>query len=108
MLYKVITTGVQREMPTFGAIRHPGAWVEGMWLTPQTAPLMALTRMTADFNNPGGLEDVLVLGDHDSPEVLLGEILRKLGIDALNRIAVITSYSIHYTKLYDHHLFYSD
>ncbi len=80
-------TGVQREMPTFGAVRHPGAWVEGMWLTPQAAPLMALTRMTADFNNPGGLEDVLVLGDHDSPEALLQDILRKLRIDALNRIA---------------------
>ena len=79
--------GVQREMPTFGAVRHPGSWVEGIWITPHAAPLMALTRMTADFNNPGGMNDVLVLGDHDSPEALLKEIIRKLGIEELTTIA---------------------
>ena len=30
-------TGIHREMPTFGAIRHPGGWLEGMWLTPSSS-----------------------------------------------------------------------
>jgi Xaa-Pro dipeptidase len=45
-------TGVPRDMPNFGAVMHPGDWVEGLWLTATEPPVLALPRMTAEF---GGL-----------------------------------------------------
>ncbi len=68
-------TGIQRAMPTFGAVRHPGGWVEGLWLTPDSGPILLLTRMTADFNNPGGDLEVRVLGEWEAPAAALGEVL---------------------------------
>jgi Xaa-Pro aminopeptidase len=73
-------TGIGRAMPTFGAVRHPGGWVEGIWLTPGTDPILLLTRMTAEFNNPGGELDVRVLGEWEDPGAALAEVLGKLGV----------------------------
>lgn len=81
-------TGIQREMPTFGAVRHPGGWVEGMWIAPHSEPIMTLTRMTSDFNNPGDVDNVIVLGDWDAPEDLLTKIVRELKIVDVGRIAL--------------------
>ena len=71
-------TGIQRPMPTFGTIRHPGGWVEGLWLTSNSDPILLLTRMTADFNDPGGDLEVRVLGEWEDPAAALGEVLGRL------------------------------
>jgi Xaa-Pro aminopeptidase len=80
--------GVGREMPTFGAIRHPGGWVEGMWLAPGAEPLLTLTRMTAEFNNPGGSAQVRVLGEFEDPAGLLKEVVRTMGVDPMKTLAL--------------------
>ena len=81
-------TGIQRDMPTFGAIRHPGGWVEGIWLTPDAAPILLLTRMTAEFNNPGGDLEVRVLGEWEEPAAALAEVLEKLGVKDPKMVAL--------------------
>jgi Xaa-Pro aminopeptidase len=80
--------GVEREMPTFGAIRHPGGWVEGLWLAPSAEPLLTLTRMTAEFNNPGGEVKVRVLGEWEDPAKLLKGVMGTLGLDEVNTLAL--------------------
>lgn len=70
-------TGVPRDIPNFGWTLHPGAWLEGIWLTPQHAPVLTLPRMTAEFGGLDALSDVnlRVLGDWDNPQQLVTEIL---------------------------------
>lgn len=80
--------GVEREMPTFGAVRHPGAWVEGLWLAPNAEPLMTLTRMTAEFNNPGGEGNVRVLGEFEDPAKLLKEVAATLKLGEVKTLAM--------------------
>jgi Xaa-Pro aminopeptidase len=85
-------TGVPRDMPSFGAVLHPGMWLEGGWVTPERGPILALPRMTAVF---GGLDklkaDIRVLGDHDDPAVLVRDITTELKAPARPRIAVSDS-----------------
>ncbi len=83
-------TGVPRDFPNFGATIHPGAWLEGLWMAPQGAPLLALPRMTAEF---GGLADstgveLRILGDHDDPATLVREIAARFGVPPRPRIAL--------------------
>ncbi len=83
-------TGVPRDIPNFGATIHPGAWLEGAWLTPNQAPVLALPRMSAEF---GGLErltgiDLRVLGDWDDPATLVSDILKGFNLPAKPRIAI--------------------
>lgn len=80
--------GVSREMPTFGATHHPGEWVEGLWIAADQAPVMALTRMTASFTPPKGIENVMVLGDHDDPQKFLRGVLAKLNLADLHQVAL--------------------
>lgn len=80
--------GVSREMPTFGATHHPGEWVEGLWIAPDQDPVMALTRMTASFTPPKGIENVMVLGDHDDPQNFLRDVLDKLNLPDLQQVAL--------------------
>jgi Xaa-Pro dipeptidase len=80
--------GVNREMPTFGAIRHPGGWVEGLWLAPDADPLLILTRMTAEFNNPGGEVQVRVLGEFEDPASLLKEVAETLKLAEVKTAAM--------------------
>lgn len=80
--------GVSREMPTFGATHHPGEWVEGLWIAPGQAPVMALTRMTASFTPPKGIEKVMVLGDHDDPVKFIKNVLNQLKLDTIQKIAL--------------------
>lgn len=81
-------TGIKREMPTFGAVRHPGAWVEGLWVAPGHAPILVLTRMTADFNNPGSLDRVYVLGDWEDPVLLISKVVSDLGLSEVTTFAL--------------------
>lgn len=83
-------TTVPRDIPNYGAVIHPGDWLEGAWLTPAHAPVLALPRMSAEF---GGLErvkgiDLRVLGDFDDPEVFLKNILDSFNLPANPKIAI--------------------
>jgi Xaa-Pro dipeptidase len=83
-------TGVPRDVPNFGAVLHPGAWVEGGWMTPSGPPLLALPRMTAEFGGLSGSADVQlhVLGDHDDPAAMVRGFLRSFSLPEHPRIAI--------------------
>jgi Xaa-Pro dipeptidase len=83
-------TGVPRDIPNFGAIIHPGDWLEGAWLSPTQGPMLALPRMTAEF---GGLERlkgvaINVLNDFDDPKTMLKDFLKKIDLPKAPRIAI--------------------
>lgn len=83
-------TAVPREIPNYGATIHPGAWLEGAWLTPSRAPILTLPRMSAEF---GGLErvtgiDLRVLGDWDDPAKMTQQLLADFNLPANPRIAI--------------------
>ncbi|UCC51406.1 MAG: aminopeptidase P family protein [Anaerolineaceae bacterium] len=87
--------GIPRDIPNYGAVMHPGAWLEGAWLTPGHAPVLALPRMTAEF---GGLNqikgiDIRLLGDWDDPAVLVKEILASFALPPAPKIAISDSTS---------------
>lgn len=82
--------GVPRDIPNFGVTLHPGAWLEGAWLTPNHTPVVTLPRMTAEF---GGLDqlpgiDLRVLGDWDDPAALVADLLRGFELPARPRVAL--------------------
>lgn len=88
-------TGIRREMPNYGAILHPGGWVEGLWMTAQHDPILALTRMTAEFQHPGGGNtEVRILGERASPAALVDEIIRDLDASEVFRLALGEGVSI--------------
>ncbi len=83
-------TGVPRDMPNYGAVLHPGAWLEGAWLAPTRGPILPLPRMSAEF---GGLADlqgveVRVLGDWDDPGTLVRDILKGFNLPQKPRVAI--------------------
>lgn len=83
-------TGVPRDTPNFGAVIHPGAWLEGAWLTPTHQPRLALSRMSAEF---GGLADqdgvqVHVLSDFDDPAEMVRGFLEAFALPDTVRIAI--------------------
>jgi len=83
-------TGIPRDIPNYGAVMHPGAWLEGAWLTPKNAPVLPLPRMTAEF---GGLDqvkgiDVRVLGDWDNPALMVKDILASFKLSPVPRVAI--------------------
>jgi Xaa-Pro aminopeptidase len=82
--------GVPRDIPNYGAVMHPGAWLEGAWLTPNHAPLLALPRMTAEFGGLNAVEgiEIRVLGDWDNPALLVGEILASFQLPPKPQIAI--------------------
>jgi Xaa-Pro dipeptidase len=81
-------TGIPREFPNFGAVLHPGAWLEGVWLTPHHPPIFTLSRMTAEFGGMTAEGDVRILGDWDAPEAMVREILQTFKLPARPRVAV--------------------
>ena len=84
--------GVPRDEPSFGAVLHPGMWLEGAWLTPAHHPVVTLPRMTAVFGGLSDLNaDLRILGDHDDPQTMLRDILAGFGLPARPRIAVSDS-----------------
>jgi Xaa-Pro aminopeptidase len=83
-------TGVPRDIPNYGAVIHPGAWLEGVWMTPLHPPVLTLPRMSAEF---GGLDkltgvDLRVLGDWDDPAALVRDVLAGFNLPAKPRIAI--------------------
>lgn len=83
-------TGVPRDVPNFGAVLHPGMWLEGVWLTPEEGPVLTLPRMTAEF---GGLQhvpadDLRVLGDHDDPAALVRAVFSGFELPDAPRVAI--------------------
>lgn len=83
-------TGVPRDIPNFGAVMHPGAWLEGAWLTPNHAPVLALPRMSAEFGGLGSVEgiDLRILGDWDSPANMVKNILATFDLPKNPTIAI--------------------
>lgn len=83
-------TGVPRDIPNYGAVMHPGAWLEGAWLTANHAPVLALPRMSAEFGGLSRVEgiDLKILGDWDSPATMVKDILAKFDLPENPRIAI--------------------
>lgn len=83
-------TGVPRDIPNFGAVVHPGHWLEGAWLSPDQAPILALPRMTAEFGGLANLEGVQirVLNDFDDPREMVRGFLKDFKLPEQARIAI--------------------
>ncbi len=82
--------GVPRDIPNFGATIHPGAWLEGAWMTPKHEPILTLPRMTAEYGGLNRLKGVelRVLGDWDDPDALVADIIKGFNLPAKPRVAV--------------------
>jgi Xaa-Pro dipeptidase len=83
-------TGVPRDIPNFGAVLHPGDWLEGAWVSPHDGPVLALPRMTAEF---GGLAEtsgveVHVLQDADDPVAMVFGLLKRFALPERPRVAI--------------------
>lgn len=82
-------TGLPRSMPSYGAIIHPGDWLEGLWMAPGRAPVLAFTRMTAEFYGAEAYDlEVQILGDHDDPFVFATGILDRFDVPKTPRVAI--------------------
>lgn len=83
-------TGVPRDIPNYGTTMHPGDWLEGAWISPKHAPILALPRMTAEFGGLSRLDniDMRILGDWDSPAAMVQNILGGFGLPPKPRIAI--------------------
>jgi Xaa-Pro aminopeptidase len=82
--------GVPRDIPKYGATLHPGDWLQGAWIAPGAAPVLALPRMTAEFGGLGevpGIE-IRVLGDRDDPVAFARGLLEGFHLPARPRVAV--------------------
>lgn len=82
--------GVPRDIPNFGQTMHPGAWLEGAWMTAKHAPVLALPRMTAEFGGLGSVQgiDLRILGDWDSPAAMVKTILSGFDLPKAPTIAI--------------------
>ncbi len=83
-------TGIHRDIPCYGRVLHPGAWLEGAWLSADHAPILTLPRMTAELGGKGGIEgfEIRVLGDWDDPAVMAKAIIAEMKLPAAPRVAV--------------------
>lgn len=81
--------GVPREVPNYGAVIHPGMWLEGAWIVPHAPPILTLPRMTAVF---GGLDEgraqIRILDDHADPAAMARDVARSFDLAGKVRIAV--------------------
>lgn len=86
-------TGVPRDIPNFGRVMHPGAWLEGAWIAPNHAPVLLLSRMSVEFGGLNNLQgvDVRVLGDWDDPGTFVSDILRGFNLPTKPKIAISDS-----------------
>jgi Xaa-Pro aminopeptidase len=83
-------TGVPRDIPNFGVTIHPGAWVEGAWMTPEQPPTLLLSRMSAELGGLNRISNIQlrVLGEWDDPATLVRDILKPLALPPKPRVAV--------------------
>jgi Xaa-Pro dipeptidase len=106
-------TGVPRDIPDFGATMHPGAWLEGAWLTPNKPPTLLMPRMTAEFGGLSSLKgiDLRVLGDFDDPASLVRDVLKGFNLPATPRVAISDHTTgetiVHLQKILPDAVFYS-
>lgn len=86
-------TGVPRDIPNFGAVLHPGDWLEGAWLTPEHEPILALSRMTAEFGGLANLTGVQirVLSDFDDPSAMIKGFIKEFGLAEEARVVISDS-----------------
>lgn len=82
--------GVPRDIPKYGVTLHPGDWLQGAWIAPGAAPVLALPRMTAEFGGLGEVPgiDLRVLADRDDPAAFARGILAGFRLPARPRVAV--------------------
>mgnify|MGYP002778848238 CR=1 FL=1 len=82
--------GVPRDIPNFGAVMHPGDWLEGAWLSPRREPVLALSRMSAEFGGLGSLQGVelRVLPDFDDPRALVKDLLAGFDLPSAPSVAI--------------------
>ena len=75
-------TGIPRDLPNFGAVIHPGAWLEGVWMTPTHTPILTVSRMTAELGgvNAGEFAEFRVLGEFADPASLVKSIIQEFKI----------------------------
>ena len=83
-------TGVPRDIPNYGAVVHPGDWLEGAWLSPNQEPILALPRMTAEFGGLANLKGVQirVLNDFDDPRDLVKSFIKSFNLPTKARLAI--------------------
>ncbi len=83
-------TGVPRDIPNYGAVVHPGDWLEGAWMTPNQEPILALPRMTAEFGGLASLKGVQirVLNDFDDPREMVKGFIKDFNLPAKPTIAI--------------------
>ncbi|MEO1442641.1 MAG: Xaa-Pro peptidase family protein [Chloroflexota bacterium] len=83
-------TGIPRDIPNYGAVLHPGGWLEGAWIRPGYNAVLTLTRMSAEFGNLAGSQnvDVRVLGEHDNPSELVRGLLDEFNLPENPRVAI--------------------
>lgn len=82
-------TGIPRDMPNFGNVMYPGAWLEGLFLTPDARQVFTVTRMTAAFHmDTHDKGDVRILADAADPLALARDVMETLGIRSNARIAI--------------------
>jgi len=83
-------TGVQRPFPNFGAVHHPGEWLEGVWVGAKVDPIITLTRMSSELSGVGheaGIEK-RILGDWDDPFSAVDSVLGQLGARKAGQVAI--------------------
>lgn len=83
-------TGVPRDIPNYGAIMHPGAWIEGVWLAPDHQPVLALPRMTAEFGGVEGSSGLRleILRDDEDPAAKAAGLMDEFSVPNDARVAV--------------------
>lgn len=83
-------TGIPRAMPHYGAIRHPGDWMEGLWVVPDQPALIVLSRMSAELGGLQGPEwgETRILADEADPDRLLEDLLGRWSLPPDPRLAL--------------------
>lgn len=83
-------TGIPRQMPSFGALIHPGEWLEGAWISAEKGPIMTLSHMTILFRSFTDLpeDNLYVINGHTDPHKILQEVLANFSLPNKPRVAL--------------------
>jgi Xaa-Pro aminopeptidase len=69
-------SGWRRNRPHFGNVNYPGGWIQGLFLSLDRGPLLAVPRMVAEFDlEPGTELEIRVLPDRGEPTAFLDQLL---------------------------------
>lgn len=72
-------TGIERGVPNYGNVVHPGEWVTGVWIPREGSPILTFPRMVAEKLELDGF-DVRALPDVRPAIELLREVVRDLDL----------------------------